>query len=53
MECLFKIPIPATKPNKSHKRLFPVRTMRSEIATHNIQNTGSNAFMDMKLSMVR
>ncbi len=53
VECLFRIPIPATSPNQGHKRAFPVRMIRSEIATHNIQNTGSNAFMDRKLSIVR
>src|SRR5579872_4118889 len=53
VECLFRIPKPATRPNHSHKRGFPVRTMRIEMHTHSIQNSGSNAFMDKKLSIVR
>src|SRR6267142_1276347 len=50
IECLFKIPRPAQNPKRSHSFGFPPFRMRSTIAAHAIQNTGSNAFIEKKLS---
>src|SRR2546429_9433643 len=40
IECLFKLPSPATTPNRSHSLSSPPFRIRNSIAAHAIQNSG-------------
>src|SRR5271156_1702932 len=53
MLCLFSKPSPATNPNSSHSRGDAPLTMRMAIHAHKSQKSGSNAFIERKLSKAR
>ena len=53
MVCLFSSPTPAIAPKRSHSRGDAPFTIRIAIQPHESQNSGSNAFMERKLSKAR
>ena len=53
VECLFSRLSPANTPNHSQSRESPVRTIRAMTRMQPVQNSGSNAFIVIRLLITR